>query len=284
MAYEISDLDGTVNAPDSDYLYGSLKNVPNGTRANVKMFTDLWETFQLLLAAGSIAPNGLPDNATNGHQLHQSLQVMVSQYIAPLIQSLIPNYDATKVYVLSGATTRGTDGYLFYDSEVYFFAGNTGAACFGTVDILVLQTTLSGNLRILKDLCGASGTGVSDYADIIFNPFAGSFTSITVFSGLFIAGTIQPGYAKGVGGASVYLRGNINSSSGSGVSGAMFTLPAGYRPTLNMKFVCSGVDGAAVDMVYHVTVATTGVVSTSTVIGAGATPELDLSNISFPTK
>lgn len=264
MAYQISDLDGTVNAPDSDYLYGSLKNVPNGTRANVKMFTDLWETVQKLMDASGIAPNGLPDNVTNGHQIHQSLQAAISQYLAPAIKALIPTYDATKLYVLTGAINRATDGTMFYNGEVFGFAGNSGAACGGgSVDIVTLDpTNLSGNLRILKAACGASGSGVtgnsnSNFANIVYDPFQvsmGGWVSPTVGAGWVRSDLQFRTNAKG----EVFFKGAIVSTSTTPTQ-TIYTLPAGSRPTTDCVTACH-MDVGGIHSVIYIHIASSGVV------------------------
>ena len=78
MAYNISDLDGNVNAPSADYPDGSMADsspagAGNGTRVNRKMIEDVFQTFLKIAREAGTTLNGQPDNETNDYQFYDSL-------------------------------------------------------------------------------------------------------------------------------------------------------------------------------------------------------------------
>ena len=78
MAYNISDLDGNVNAPNADYPDGSMADsspagAGNGTRVNRKMIEVVFQTFLKIAREAGTTLNGQPDNETNDYQFYDSL-------------------------------------------------------------------------------------------------------------------------------------------------------------------------------------------------------------------
>lgn len=72
-----------VNAPTSAYPFGSLRDNPGdntGTPVNVELLSDTMQLMEKIMAESGIAPNGLPDNATNGFQLFQALKQVMRPY------------------------------------------------------------------------------------------------------------------------------------------------------------------------------------------------------------
>lgn len=192
MAYEIADLDGSVEAPSSDYPWGSIKNQPGGTRANRKLFTDMSQFFQQAMSVCGITPNGLPDNVTNGYQYMRAVQLMMNAFAAPIIRNMFgTDYNSSKVYILTGAASSTQNGIAFYNGELYAVAGNGGPACGGgSVPILTLSTTVNSfGLRVLVSGCGTSGSGIADFADVIY------------FSKWRSAGTTGSNFGAGAGGS-----------------------------------------------------------------------------------
>lgn len=73
-----------VDTPSSDYPSGRIRNKNNsanppivGTPIIEEIYGDIVEFFQKLLRLGDIAPNDIPDNETNGHQLITGLSSYV---------------------------------------------------------------------------------------------------------------------------------------------------------------------------------------------------------------
>ncbi len=191
MAYEIADLDGSVEAPSSDYPWGSIKNKPAGTRVNRKMLTDMVQFFQQAMSVCAITPNGLPDNVTNGYQYMRAIQLMMNAFASPIIRNMFgSDYNSSKVYILTGAANPTQNGIAFYNGEIYAIAGHGGPACgAGLVSTLALSTTVNAfGLRVLVSGCGASGSGVADFADVIY------------FSKWRSAGTTGANFGAGLGG------------------------------------------------------------------------------------
>lgn len=65
-----------VQAPDSDYPYGAIKNNTgsnNGTPVNLDTYGDFHQFFEKVFAESGLVANGLPDNATNGFQLYDAM-------------------------------------------------------------------------------------------------------------------------------------------------------------------------------------------------------------------
>lgn len=111
------------------------------------------------------------------------------------IKSTIPNYETNKVYVINGFVVSEpglvgqpyswTDGLLFYNNEAYFVEANTIIAGVGETLILTVATNFlntdpvtfkpdgsgSFNVHQIKTILptnGVSGTGISDWNEIIF--------------------------------------------------------------------------------------------------------------------
>lgn len=171
MAFNISDLNGAVVAPNATYPYGYVKNSPTGTRVDTNMVGDLLMFLQRVMATTGVTPNGTEDNATNGFQAFLGMQKFTNNYIAQLIISLIgTTYDPTKVYILYGAPDAFTDGMAFYNSEIfYLFSNPSHVPCSGpNVQVITIAPTLSNNIRVMQVLCAASGSGISDFDNVIY--------------------------------------------------------------------------------------------------------------------
>lgn len=192
MAYKITDLNGTVVSPSATYPYGALKNAPSGTLVDFTMMDDIWQVFQKLMYSVGISPNSLPDNAVNGWQTMQSLTRAMSAHVNGVLrQKLSITLDNTTVYILSGCETYEDDGLVYYNGRIYFVKGTGGpVSCGGSdVKVLVENNDIYGNgLRQLDVQCGASGSGIANFDDLIplgkwapesstvFTPSGGSIT------------------------------------------------------------------------------------------------------------
>lgn len=73
-----------VEAPSADYPSGRIKNdsgVGDGTPVSESLYGDIQQFFaKLFRDAGSITPNGLPDNETNGWQTNDALNLSQKKY------------------------------------------------------------------------------------------------------------------------------------------------------------------------------------------------------------
>lgn len=172
MARRILDFDGTVVAAGGAYPFGDIKDNPSGTRINSKSNSDIQQFFQKLLNSAGITANSLADNATNGFQFTEALSKVIGNHAAKIVVGLLGvTYDPTKVYILSGCATRADNGYAMYDGELYFIQGNSGPACGGgSVDIIAAftPTLYTDGVQSLQVTCGTSGSGISDFADLVY--------------------------------------------------------------------------------------------------------------------
>ena len=186
--YNFSDLDGHVLSPNSDYPQGNYNDDPdNGTRANVKMFTDFGQFLSKLLAVNGTTPNGLPDNVTNGYQVFDAFREVIQTHIAPALINQIPSYNTSDWYVISGVTNRATDGLVFHNGMIYYVVGNSGSACGGgLVDVLSAPLTNSTKAPFMVNVvCAASGSGSVDFS-ALKRPF-------------YNTGLLAPTYATSLG-------------------------------------------------------------------------------------
>jgi hypothetical protein len=194
MAYDTLNLDGTTVAPGGIVPFGALKDAPSGTRVNTKMLGDIWQMMQQMLDGAGITANNLPDNDTNGYQFTEALSKVIGNHAAQIVVGLLgATYDPTKVYIIWGCATRADSGFAMYDGQLYYITGNSGSACGGgLVDTIAVYnpTLYTDGVQALQITCGASGSGISDFADVIYvnewRPVNG-----TVFSGIGI--TVDPG-------------------------------------------------------------------------------------------
>lgn len=172
MARKITDYNGTVLPVSVTNPFGNIKDNPSGTIIDSKSNSDLQVFFQKLLNSAGITANSLADNATNGFQLTEALSKVIGNHAAQIVIGLLGvTYDQTKVYILSGCATRADNGYAMYDGELYFIQGNSGPACGGgSVDIIAsfTPTLYTDGVQSLQVTCGTSGSGISDFADLVY--------------------------------------------------------------------------------------------------------------------
>lgn len=196
MARRILDFDGTVVAAGGAYPFGDIKDNPSGTRINSKSNSDIQQFFQKLLNSAGITANSLADNTTNGYQLTEALSKVIGNHAGQIVRMIIGGtYDPTKVYILWGCEARGNSGYCLYDGEIYFIEGNSGPVCGGgLVDVIAVYspTLYSNGVQTLRNICATSGSGISNFANVIYinkwktvtgTTFTGIDGSITVDSG-----------------------------------------------------------------------------------------------------
>jgi hypothetical protein len=67
-----------VNAADSDYPYGSIRDrdgATQGTPVTEEVYGDIHQFFEKLMAEAGVTANDLPDNDYNGFQLFEALSI-----------------------------------------------------------------------------------------------------------------------------------------------------------------------------------------------------------------
>ena len=233
---------------DSDYPYGTIKDnlgpSGSGTPINHQTFCDIYETNMKLLWATGIGTNGVPDNLTNGHQILDAHRTLANSYVTNLISNLLGSeYDATKVYVLLGCTTRADDGIVYCAGEVFYVKGNTGPACGGGVDLVVLANDSDYAQRQLTMQCGTSGTGYTG-ANSDLSAFVREYINfdwVDVLAGDLGSAAFSYDGTTATRGELRYKRSNINNIKalvldgwvqidGAAAGDTIFTMPAEYAP------------------------------------------------------
>lgn len=188
MARKITDYNGSVVAVGGAYPYGDIKDNPSGTIIDRTSNADLQQFFQKLIVEAGITANSLADNATNGFQLTEALSKVIGNHAAQIVVSLIGGtYDPTKIYILWGCATRADSGFAMYDGQLYYITGNSGSACGGgLVDIITVYSPVlyTDGVQALQIVCGTSGTGISNFADVIYvNKWVDVKNTISIGSG-----------------------------------------------------------------------------------------------------
>lgn len=83
MARKITDYNGQITAPDSDYPDGRIKDSTgfnDGTFYDETAYGDIQQFFMKLMRLAGITHNGNPDNETNGFQFIESLFKTTRQF------------------------------------------------------------------------------------------------------------------------------------------------------------------------------------------------------------
>lgn len=157
MARKLEDLTN-VNAPDSDYPYGRVKDrvgsSNNGTPVNEALLGDMTQFFAKMMDEADVTPNGLPDNEYSGFQLYEALQTLIDR-AAPIgsikmwggaIAGKFDGTDGLGVGTCAGwALCNGSNGTVNLkgrfivgydpDDSDYNAIGDTGGAKTVTLDV-----------------------------------------------------------------------------------------------------------------------------------------------------
>lgn len=87
-----------VATPSAQYPYGDVRNkttLANGTRWDRDMMSDIIQTSERIFALSGKTANGITDNATDGFQLYEALQTVVSKKFVKQISTVFDNDDIT---------------------------------------------------------------------------------------------------------------------------------------------------------------------------------------------
>jgi len=263
MAYPISDFDGIVLAPDSDYPYGQIVDDPNGTRINVKSSGDIWQFFQRFLDKAGMTPNGDPDNETNGFQFVAAVVNQIQREAAAIAETCGAGAGSTTPVHVAGMNVTGSvpvtihAGWFYYNGMLVWFPGDTYTpSSYAQMTITINEGLPTGHVTPSGTLPVTDGTHF-DYSAFINHPLVtlntrvttleseiafGAWANITVGSD-FVAGAQVPQYRKdGMG--RVYLRGFATSGT-TGTNILFGTLPTGARPSQDMEIPCFYNGGAS---------------------------------------
>jgi hypothetical protein len=87
-----------VNAPSAQYPYGDARNktsLVNGTKWDREMMSDIIQTSERIFALSGKTANGITDNATDGFQLYDALQTIVSKKFVKEISTVFDEDNIT---------------------------------------------------------------------------------------------------------------------------------------------------------------------------------------------
>lgn len=176
MAIKLSDKPN-VQAPSGSYNYGKIQNNDgsnNGTPVNTLVYSDLHLFFEKLMEAGGVVHNGLYDSDDDGYQLYQAFQKASRRELKSLLGILAETMigdDTSPISAISPCSLLGVEwnstltilsaGYVYYNEELFFCGGYTGAI----IDTAVFTKTADNILQVTD---AVSGSGDFDYADLIF--------------------------------------------------------------------------------------------------------------------
>lgn len=146
----------------------------NGTPVNLIVYNDVHQFFETLMVYGGITPNGLVDNDDNGYQLISAFAAGAKIATKSLMGALAETIIGDPSLILSSGSPRAmlgltwnigltvlSSGYVFYNGEILFCPGYTGAI----VDTAVFNR-IAPNVIIVSD--AVSGSGDFDYSALVF--------------------------------------------------------------------------------------------------------------------
>lgn len=227
------------------FNYGSLiddDGSDNGTPVNLIVYSDIHQFFETLMQYAGMTANGLLDNDDNGYQLiaafQASAKIATKSLMAAIVETIIGDpaliLTSGSPYAMLGLTwnigaTILSPGYIFFNGEICFCGGYTGAI----VDTAVF-TRIAPNVITVSD--APSGSGDFDYADLLFVWPAPPAPEVWHQVG---SGGGEPAFLNSWTSSTalkfridddvVSIRGRVQNT-GSAIT-AVFTLPVGYRPT-----------------------------------------------------
>ncbi len=151
MAIPIKDFDGTVDPVSSDYPSRNIKDNTgsnNGTRMNVKAFSDVFQFFAKLMRLAGITYNGFKDNEYTGFQLVTALKTFrYKSYVAIISQSSTADPTATVIDSdFSGpiVLTRAATGQYHCTLSAAFTVGKFMAF----YETVIAATTVTGFVKV----------------------------------------------------------------------------------------------------------------------------------------
>lgn len=167
-----------VTAPDSDFIYGDIKDTTPGTPGtpmNKFVYGDFHQFFAKMSDIVGIVLNGLYDSAYSGFQYFQALLGLGFKYYTdPIILGLLGSYTQGDVIILNGVvitlsnsnnTATWTKGDIYYNPDttkpgkVYKVAAGTTTKSSG----VFLFTITDDEDCLIQITHGTSGTGIADY-------------------------------------------------------------------------------------------------------------------------
>lgn len=176
MAIKLEDKPN-VQPPDGSYNYGKVKDNDgsnNGTPVNTLVYSDLHLFFEKLMEAGGVVHNGLYDSDDDGYQLYQAFQKAARRELKTLLGILAETMigdDTSPISAISPYSLLGikwnigltilSAGYIYYNEELFFCGGFTGAIA----DTAVFTKTADNVLQVTD---AVSGSGDFDYSELVF--------------------------------------------------------------------------------------------------------------------
>lgn len=271
MAIALSTKPNT-EAPSSAYPFASIRDASGltlGTPVSRLVYSDFHQFFEKMMDFAGVTHNGLPDNDTNGYQLHEALlatiQLQSQKYLFSDLSEALSNVTA-----ISGVNSRYNlpTSKSFYEFDFVNNVTDVAITTFGTAPtnpsmsyfvfnqnptgsnffrIILNSTTLGGGLPIVKQGISTANTvydlevnksfiviSWSDRWEIIDSNFSTEWTSI---SGAGTDFSAQPAFCTIDSSKFVRMKGQSIFEDETGTtSKTIGTLPAGFRPIETVFF------------------------------------------------
>ena len=290
MGRKITDYNGTVVPVGATYPYGQIKNNPGGTVIDVTSNGDIQQFFQRAAALSGVALNDNEDYFDNGWQYLDGVAGGINSYCVRLVRAMIGSaYDNTKWYVLAGTATSASQGWLFFNDNIYHVGTYSGPICGGGTVLVgsILPATSNTWYKEVNLSCAASGSGAFNYTDLVRVWGNGGWQALSTFQTGF-ASASAPHEAKYIqtnigGNKYIQFRGQADNTTGSTLPSdlTMIILPTGLRPAIDMHFSCVATDNSTIWVCVPVTI----IASTGAVVlhyGPGSSVNIDLAAIQYP--
>lgn len=139
-----------VAAPNATYPYGDLiddTGTANGTPVSRQVYADFHQFFARLLALSGIAPNNLPDNASNGFQYFDALEALTGRTAWQVGANPVVAAPSTGVTLPTPAYNR----YRLVGKTLYWKLSITNA----TISLSPTAITISGPI-VFNHVAGAT--------------------------------------------------------------------------------------------------------------------------------
>ena len=277
-----------VTAVSAAYPWKDIKDdtgAGDGTPLNQISHSDYHQTFRKLLDKAYLAPNGLPDNVTNGYQYVDALKFLYKNFrgvVPTSVGIILDKHFTRKVIYIDSATTL--TGFIMPSS-----ADLDDTDSITIVNKTNYEVVMQGDGTDTVDLSASVSLLASgDFAELVLDKGNGNWVlvnyKITPFSLNIItvgSGGSAPSLLNSWIAAQtvkffiderdfINLEGAVHKTGSIGGGDTIFVLPASYRPTSDKTVIVKCID-SGVKRFIPLTIFTTGQVAIDFTLLTGST-------------